>query len=59
MVLRGFKTKERVMGLEPTNGNLGSYCLTTWLHPRVEKIIAFTSTGVKKLNTENALSLAV
>ena len=25
---------ERVMGLEPTNGSLGSYCLTTWLHPR-------------------------
>ena len=22
------------MGLEPTNGSLGSYCLTTWLHPR-------------------------
>jgi hypothetical protein len=26
--------KERVMGFEPTDGNLGSYCLTTWLHPR-------------------------
>jgi hypothetical protein len=25
--------KERVMGLEPTNGSLGSYCLTTWQHP--------------------------
>ena len=24
---------ERVMGFEPTNGSLGSYCLTTWLHP--------------------------
>ena len=25
---------KRVMGFEPTNGSLGSYCLTTWLHPR-------------------------
>ena len=24
---------ERVMGLEPTNGSLGSYCLTAWQHP--------------------------
>ena len=24
---------ERVMGFEPTNGSLGSYCLTTWRHP--------------------------
>ena len=24
------------MGFEPTNGSLGSYCLTTWLHPRKE-----------------------
>ena len=24
---------ERVMGLEPTDGTLGRYCLTTWLHP--------------------------
>ena len=22
------------MGLEPTNGSLGSYCLTTWQHPQ-------------------------
>ena len=22
------------MGFEPTNGSLGSYCLTTWLHPQ-------------------------
>ena len=21
------------MGFEPTNGSLGSYCLTTWRHP--------------------------
>ncbi len=26
---------ERVMGFEPTNGSLGSYCLTTWLHPHM------------------------
>ena len=26
--------KERVMGLEPTNSSLGSYCLTTWQHPQ-------------------------
>jgi hypothetical protein len=26
---------ERVIGFEPTNGSLGSYCLTTWLHPRI------------------------
>ena len=25
---------ERVMGLEPTNSSLGSYCLTTWRHPQ-------------------------
>ena len=25
--------RERVMGFEPTNGSLGSYCLTTWRHP--------------------------
>ncbi len=25
---------ERVDGFEPTNGSLGSYCLTTWLHPQ-------------------------
>lgn len=24
---------ERVMGFEPTNGSLGSYCLTAWRHP--------------------------
>ena len=30
---------ERVMGFEPTNGSLGSYCLTTWLHPRDVKLI--------------------
>ena len=24
---------ERVTGFEPVNGSLGSYCLTTWLHP--------------------------
>ncbi len=23
------------MGFGPTNGSLGSYCLTTWLHPLV------------------------
>lgn len=22
------------MGFEPTDGNLGSYCLTTWRHPQ-------------------------
>ncbi len=22
------------MGFEPTNRSLGSYCLTTWLHPQ-------------------------
>ena len=27
------------MGLEPTNGSLGSYCLTTWLHPRDVELI--------------------
>ena len=26
--------QERVMGFEPTHGSLGSYCLSTWLHPR-------------------------
>jgi hypothetical protein len=25
---------KRVMGFEPTSGSLGSYCLTTWRHPR-------------------------
>ena len=30
---------ERVMGFEPTNNSLGSYCLTTWPHPRVLVII--------------------
>ena len=28
------KGGEWVDGFEPTNGILGSYCLTTWLHPR-------------------------
>ena len=28
--------KERVMGFEPTNGSLGSYCLTAWRHPHFE-----------------------
>jgi hypothetical protein len=27
------------MGFEPTNGSLGSYCLTTWLHPHLTKCI--------------------
>lgn len=27
------KTLERVTGLEPADGSLGSYCLTTWRHP--------------------------
>lgn len=31
--------KERVDGFEPTNGSLGSYCLTTWLHPRTSRDI--------------------
>ena len=25
---------ERVTGLEPANASLGSWCLTTWQHPR-------------------------
>jgi hypothetical protein len=29
---------ERVMGFEPTNGSLGSYCLTTWLHPQLSEV---------------------
>ena len=29
---------ERVMGLEPTNSSLGSYCLTTWRHPHEGRI---------------------
>ncbi|GEM_PF-3378999 len=29
------------MGFEPTNGSLGSYCLTTWLHPREVYSISF------------------
>jgi hypothetical protein len=24
------------MGFEPTNRSLGSYCLTTWLHPQLD-----------------------
>ncbi len=31
-VLKGGK---RVMGFEPTNGSLGSCCLTTWPHPLI------------------------
>jgi hypothetical protein len=33
---------ERVMGLEPTNGSLGSYCLTTWQHPHKALLIIAT-----------------
>jgi hypothetical protein len=31
-----------VMGLEPTNGSLGSYCLTTWQHPHKALLIIAT-----------------
>src|SRR3990172_8469083 len=30
----GTQRQERGMGFEPTHRSLGSYCLTTWLHPR-------------------------
>lgn len=43
---------ERVMGLEPTDGTLGRYCLTTWLHPLVESIfhtfIIFEDPAIEK-----------
>jgi hypothetical protein len=30
---------KRVMGFEPTDGNLGSYCLTTWRHPQANLLV--------------------
>ena len=37
---------ERVMGFEPTNGSLGSYCLTTWPHPRNRVLFYHGNLGV-------------
>lgn len=39
--------QERVMGFGPTNGSLGSYCLTTWLHPRSNWHYSIQSDAVK------------
>ncbi len=33
------------MGFEPTNGSLGSYCLTTWRHPLDVRAFELNSTG--------------
>ena len=49
------------MGFEPTNGSLGSYCLTTWRHPltRIEirgtpqRIIGSGARDVKEQGTGN------
>ncbi len=37
------------MGFEPTNGSLGSYCLTTWQHPHALGIIASPVGNVKEV----------
>ena len=39
-------TQERVMGFEPTNGSLGSYCLTTWRHPQTPNGLGVTRAGL-------------
>jgi hypothetical protein len=49
--LAGEIREERVMGFEPTNGSLGSYCLTTWQHP--QDLLVFILPYVRGLNPSN------